>query len=172
MSNVEQKLQAMGLKLPACPAPVAAYLPVQTAGNLIYASGQTAWVDGKLLYAGKVGGDVSIADAYESAKISAVNCLSAIATVADLDHIRIVRVHGWVNGVPDFGEHHCGIATGRTLALQIGLELECVLRVSEHGDPDCVAVAGALSCAMLISEASLSCIDRIHWSGGRENQAK
>ena len=90
MSNVEQKLQAMGLKLPACPAPVAAYLPVQTAGNLIYA--------------GKVGGDVSIADAYESAKISAVNCLSAIATVADLDHIRIVRVHGWVNGVPDFGD--------------------------------------------------------------------
>lgn len=104
MSNVEQKLQAMGLKLPACPAPVAAYLPVQTAGNLIYASGQTAWVDGKLLYAGKVGGDVSIADAYESAKISAVNCLSAIATVADLDRIRIVRVHGWVNGVPDFGD--------------------------------------------------------------------
>ena len=46
MSNVEQKLQAMGLKLPACPAPVAAYLPVQTAGKLIYASGQTAWVDG------------------------------------------------------------------------------------------------------------------------------
>ena len=31
MSNVEQKLQAMGLKLPACPAPVAAYLPVQNA---------------------------------------------------------------------------------------------------------------------------------------------
>ena len=73
MSNVEQKLQAMGLKLPACPAPVAAYLPVQTAGSLIYASGQTAWV-------------------------------SAIATVADLDRIRIVRVHGWVNGVPDFGD--------------------------------------------------------------------
>ena len=90
MSNVEQKLQAMGLKLPACPAPVAAYLPVQTAG--------------KLLYAGKVGGDVSVADAYESAKLSAVNCLSAIATVADLDQIRIVRVHGWVNGVPDFGD--------------------------------------------------------------------
>ena len=104
MSNVEQKLQAMGLKLPACPAPVAAYLPVQTAGKLIYASGQTAWVDGKLLYAGKVGGDVSVADAYESAKLSAVNCLSAIATVADLDQIRIVRVHGWVNGVPDFGD--------------------------------------------------------------------
>ena len=118
MSNVEQKLQAMGLKLPACPAPVAAYLPVQTAGNLIYASGQTAWVDGKLLYAGKVGGDVSIADAYESAKISAVNCLSAIATVADLDHIRIVRVHGWVNGVPDFGDqkrHRRGLAAHERL---------------------------------------------------------
>lgn len=76
-------------------------------------------------------------------------------------------------GVPDFGEHHCCIATGRTFALQISLELECVLRVSEHGDPDCVAVVGALPCAMLISEAALSCIDHIHWSGGCEkNQAK
>ena len=101
---VLEKLKKMGLTLPECPKPVAAYLPVQTAGNLIYASGQTAWVDGKLLYAGKVGGGVSVEEAYESAKLSAVNCLSAIATVADLDAIRIVRVTGYVNAVPEFGD--------------------------------------------------------------------
>ena len=101
---VLEKLKEMGLTLPECPKPVAAYLPVQTAGNLIYASGQTAWVDGKLLYAGKVGGGVSVEEAYESAKLSAVNCLSAIATVADLDAIRIVRVTGYVNAVPEFGD--------------------------------------------------------------------
>ena len=83
---------------------MAAYLPVQTAGKLIYASGQTAWVKGDLQYAGKVGGSVSVEEAYESAKLSALNCLSAIATVADLDSIRIVRVTGYVNAVPEFGD--------------------------------------------------------------------
>ena len=39
-----------------------------------------------------------------SAKLSALNCLSAIATVADLDSIRIVRVTGYVNAVPEFGD--------------------------------------------------------------------
>ena len=101
---VLEKLKEMGLELPVCPAPVAAYLPVQTAGKLIYASGQTAWVKGVLQYAGKVGGSVSVEEAYESAKLSALNCLSAIATVADLDSIRIVRVTGYVNAVPEFGD--------------------------------------------------------------------
>lgn len=104
MSRVEEKLKELGLELPVCPAPVAAYLPVQTAGKLIYASGQTAWVNGVLQYPGKVGADVSIEEAYESAKLSVINCLSAIATVADLDKIRIVRVTGFVNGVSDFGD--------------------------------------------------------------------
>lgn len=104
MGKIEEKLKELGLELPECPAPVAAYLPVQTAGKLIYASGQTAWVKGQLQYAGKVGGTVSLEEAYQSARISAVNCLSAIATVADLDSIRIVRVTGYVNAVPEFGE--------------------------------------------------------------------
>ena len=101
---VLEKLKEMGLELPVCPAPVAAYLPVQTAGKLIYDSGQTAWVKGELQSAGKVGGSVSVEEAYESAKLSALNCLSAIATVADLDSIRIVRVTGYVNAVPEFGD--------------------------------------------------------------------
>lgn len=104
MSKIKEKLKELGYELPACPAPVAAYLPVQKCGRIIYASGQTAWVDGELKYAGKVGGDVSIEEAYESAKLSAINCLSAIDTIADLDRIRIVRVTGFVNAVPDFGD--------------------------------------------------------------------
>lgn len=103
MSNVEKRLEAMGIILPGCPAPVAAYLPVQQAGDLIYASGQTAWVNGVLQYPGKVGAEVSLEEAYESAKLSAINCLSAIKTITDLDSIRIVRVTGFVNAVPDFG---------------------------------------------------------------------
>jgi len=104
VSKIEEKLSEMGLELPVCPAPVAAYLPVQKAGKLVYASGQTAWVNGVLQYAGKVGGTVSIEEAYESAKLSAINCLSAIKTIVDLDKIRIVRVTGFVNAVPEFGD--------------------------------------------------------------------
>ncbi len=104
MSKIEEKLSEMGLELPVCPAPVAAYLPVQKAGKLVYASGQTAWVNGVLQYAGKVGDTVSIEEAYESAKLSAINCLSAIKTIVDLDKIRIVRVTGFVNAVPEFGD--------------------------------------------------------------------
>lgn len=101
--------------------------------------------------------------------------LSAVQLGVSPVYLALLLAMGWALGnavCPTSANTIAVSQPGRTLALQIGLELECVLRVSEHGDPDCVAVAGALSCAMLISEASLSCIDRIHWSGGRENQAK
>lgn len=104
MTNIEKKLIELGLYLPECPKPVAAYLPIQKIGKTIYCSGQTAFIDGRWIFPGKVGEDVTIEQAYESAKWSAVNCLSAIATVANLDHIRIVRIHGWVNAVPTFGD--------------------------------------------------------------------
>lgn len=104
MSRIEEKLKELGMELPVCPAPVAAYLPAQRYGNIIYASGQTAWVKGELQYVGKVGSEVTLQEAYESARLSAVNCLSAIKTVADLDRIRIVRVTGYVNAVSDFGD--------------------------------------------------------------------
>lgn len=105
LSIVQDKLKKMGCELPQCPTPVAAYLPAQRVGNLIYASGQTAWVEGVLMYQGQVGTSVSLDKAYESAKISALNCLSAISTIEDLDKIRIIRVTGYVNACSDFGDH-------------------------------------------------------------------
>lgn len=105
MSMIEEKLKELGYELPECPAPVAAYLPVQRVGNIIYASGQTAWVGGVLQYKGQVGTTVSLEEAYESAKISALNCLSAIRTIENLDRIRIIRITGYVNATSDFGDH-------------------------------------------------------------------
>lgn len=105
MTNVEKKLSEMGYELPACPVPVAAYEPAQVAKNFIFVSGNTAFYNGKLLYAGKVGGDISIDEAYESAKISALRCISALASVADLDKVRILQVSGYINAVDDFGSH-------------------------------------------------------------------
>lgn len=104
MGKITERLKKLGFELPVCPEPVASYLPVQRAGKIIYASGQTAWVNGTLKYQGQVGKTVSIDEAYESAKISALNCLSAIETIVDLDTIRIIRVTGYVNATSDFGD--------------------------------------------------------------------
>ena len=101
--SVKEKLALLGLTLPTAAAPVAAYVPAVKAGNLVFTAGQLPVVDGKLVLTGKVGSDVTPEDAKEMAEICALNALAAISLVADIDQIeKIVRVGGFVNGVPGF----------------------------------------------------------------------
>lgn len=105
MSRVEERLHALGMELPECPIPVAAYVVAQKHGSLIFVSGQTAQLDGKPAFVGKVGGEISPEEAYESAKLCALRCVSELRSVADLDQVRILKVLGFVNAVPEFGDH-------------------------------------------------------------------
>ena len=101
--SVKEKLASLGLTLPTAAAPVAAYVPAVKTGNLVFTAGQLPVVDGKLVLTGKVGSDVTPEDAKKMAEICALNALAAISLVADIDQIeKIVRVGGFVNGVPDF----------------------------------------------------------------------
>ena len=101
--NLKKKLILLGLTLPTQAAPVAAYVPAVKTGNLVFTAGQLPVVDGKLVLTGKVGSDVTPEDAKKMAEICALNALAAISLVADLDQIeKIVRVGGFVNGVPGF----------------------------------------------------------------------
>jgi enamine deaminase RidA (YjgF/YER057c/UK114 family) len=101
--SVKEKLASLGLTLPTAAAPVAAYVPAVKTGNLIFTAGQLPVVDGKLLLTGKVGSDVTPEDAKKMAEICALNALAAISLVADIDQIeKIIRVGGFVNGVPGF----------------------------------------------------------------------
>ena len=101
--SIKEKLDALGLTLPTAAAPVAAYVPAVKTGNLVFTAGQLPVVDGKLLLTGKVGSDVTPEDAKKMAEICALNALAAISLVADIDQIeKIVRVGGFVNGVPGF----------------------------------------------------------------------
>lgn len=54
---------------------------------------------------GKVGVDCSVDDAKEAAKRCALGLLSTLHSVADLDHIRILKVNGMVNTVDSFTNH-------------------------------------------------------------------
>jgi enamine deaminase RidA (YjgF/YER057c/UK114 family) len=101
--SVKEKLASLGLTLPTAAAPVAAYVPAVKTGNLVFTAGQLPVVDGKLVLTGKVGSDVIPEDAKKMAEICALNALAAISLVADIDQIeKIVRVGGFVNGVPGF----------------------------------------------------------------------
>lgn len=102
MTNVEKRLLENGIELPNCPVPVASYVSARDGNGFIFASGQTAWVDGNLKYVGKVGQEISLEEGYESAKIAAIRCISELRSAIDLDSIRIVKVNGYVNCTPDY----------------------------------------------------------------------
>lgn len=104
----EAQLQALGLILPAAPpAPVGAFCNVRISGTLAYVSGQgPVKADGRL-HTGKVGAEVSTAEAREHAQLVALNILSALREhVGSLDNIKgVVKLLGLVNAVPEFSEH-------------------------------------------------------------------
>jgi enamine deaminase RidA (YjgF/YER057c/UK114 family) len=101
--SIQSKLAELGLTLPPAAAPVAAYVPAVRTGNLVFTAGQLPLVDGKIPFVGKVGSDVTPEQAKDMAQICALNALAAISLVADIDQIeKIVRVGGFVNGIPGF----------------------------------------------------------------------
>ncbi|MEV0602147.1 RidA family protein [Streptomyces sp. NPDC050315] len=104
MSAVEEKIAALGLKLPEVVPPLAAYQPAVRSGAYVFTAGQLPMVDGALPATGKVGAEVSPEQAKELAGVCALNALAAVKSViGDLDKIvRVVKVVGFVASAPDF----------------------------------------------------------------------
>ena len=101
--SIQAKLAELGLTVPEAALPVAAYVPAVRTGNLVFTAGQLPLVDGKIPFVGKVGSDVTPEQAKDMAQVCALNALAAISLVADIDQIeRVVRVGGFVNGIPGF----------------------------------------------------------------------
>ena len=106
MSLVREKLAQKNLTLPVASKPLAAYVPAVRTGNIVFTAGQLPMVDGAIAKAGKVGADVSVEEAYELARICAVNALAAVELVAPVDSIvKVVRIVCYVNGAPGFVSH-------------------------------------------------------------------
>ena len=102
-TDVRAKLAEKGLKLPVATKPLAAYVPAVRTGNIVFTAGQLPLVDGVITKTGKVGSDVTVEEAYELAKICAINALAAVELVAPIDSIvKVVRIVCYVNGAPGF----------------------------------------------------------------------
>ena len=96
--SIEDKLRQMGLELPEPPKPVASYVPCVRTGNLVFVSGQIAREKGVLRFSGHVGGNLTLEEGKQAARLCALNALSAVKQeVGSLERIRrIVKLTGFV----------------------------------------------------------------------------
>lgn len=102
----EQRLAALGLALPEAPVPLANYVPALVCGDLLFVSGQIARKADGSVYAGQLGGGLSVAQGQEAARACALAILAqAKQALGTLDHIeQVVRLTGFVASAPNFFE--------------------------------------------------------------------
>jgi enamine deaminase RidA (YjgF/YER057c/UK114 family) len=151
--RIEQALEKMGFVLPT-PKPLAAYVPAVRTGNLIYSAGQGPSIDGKAIFTGKLGRELTEEQGYRAAQVCAVNCLACVKTlIGDLDKIeRVVKVLGFVASVDGFtrqpwvmngasellvtlfgdkGQHARSAIGTNQLPLDIPVEVEIIVQVRD-----------------------------------------
>ncbi len=151
--SYEEKLNELGLILPAAPKPVANYVPVVKVGDLLFLSGVLPSRDGQLTMTGKLGAGLSIEQGREAAQTAVLNALAIVkAEMGSLDRVqRIVKMVGHIasadgftdqpqvlNGASDllvsiFGEpgRHARVAVGAAeLPRQAPVEIELIVQVS------------------------------------------
>ena len=107
MSEIESRLEHLGISLPAEPVPIANYVPGVRTGNLVYLSGlgPASRPDGSSP-SGKVGRDLTTEEGYEAARLTGINILARMkGELGDLDKVRrVVKLLGMVNSAPDFNQ--------------------------------------------------------------------
>jgi enamine deaminase RidA (YjgF/YER057c/UK114 family) len=101
----EARLTELKLVLPPLEAPIGNYVRVVRAGNLLFLAGHGECGDNFLT--GKVGGGVTIEQAYASARHTGLCLLATLkAELGDLRKVkRIVKVFGMVNATAQFKDH-------------------------------------------------------------------
>ena len=119
--TIADKLHELGLTLPPAPSPVASYIPACQAGDLLFISGVLPFQDGKVMFAGKLGSDVSIQQGTEAAHLALLNGLAIIQQeLGTLDRVkRIVRMTGHVASAKGFGEQPKVVNGASDLLVQI-----------------------------------------------------
>ena len=110
MGTPHERLQALGIELPAAPPPAANYVPTRTVPiadgrALVYVAGQIPRKPDGGMYTGRVPTQVSVDDAKVAARECAVAILAQLEAAAGLDKVeQIAQVIGFVNCEAGFGE--------------------------------------------------------------------
>lgn len=150
----EEKLAQLNITLPQVSAPVASYVNAVRVGNLLFLAGKGPSKENNEYIKGKIGRDLTIAEAYEAAKLTAINQLAVLKKeLGSLQKVkRIVKVSGFVNSADDFYEQpkvingfsdlmiqvfgdkgkHARTALGvNTLPFNMAVEVELIVEIEE-----------------------------------------
>ncbi len=151
--TIDARMSKLGITLPEAAAPVANYVGYVKTGNLVFVSGQITLKDGKPMYLGKVGAEISLEDGQNAAKLCAVNIVAQLkaACDGDLDRVRrIVKLGGFVNSTPEFtdqpkvingasdlmvavfgdkGKHARAAVSAGSLPLGVAVEIDAVVEI-------------------------------------------
>jgi enamine deaminase RidA (YjgF/YER057c/UK114 family) len=105
--GAEARVKQLRLELPTPPRPMANYVTAARSGNLLFLSGHGPVRDGRIVYQGKVGRDLTIEQGREAARLTGLNLLAtARDTLGSLDRVRrVVKALGMVHCTDDFTEH-------------------------------------------------------------------
>ena len=76
--EIEKRLNELGFELPNPPVPAANYIGCVRVGSLLFVGGNIGRINGVLKYSGKVGDQVTLEQAYESARNCALNHLAIV----------------------------------------------------------------------------------------------
>ncbi|MEO7405053.1 MAG: RidA family protein [Burkholderiales bacterium] len=106
--RIDARLQELGLTIPTPTDPAGNYVGFVITGNLVFTAGQVPVENGVRKYIGKLGREISVEDGQKAAALATMNVLARLKAACDGDLDRVVRcvkVVGFVNAMPDFGEH-------------------------------------------------------------------
>ena len=134
-SSPEEKLAALGLTLPALPAPGGNYVSAKRVGAVVYLSGVISTGPGGII-TGTAGIDRTIEDGYAAAAACALTQLAVLKReLGSLDSIiEFISVNGYVNAAPGFADSPAIINGASDLLVRVfgdaGLHVRAAVGVS------------------------------------------
>ena len=102
--GAEQRLQELGIQLPAAPTPFGTYVETLQTGNLLFLSGMLPVVDHKPKYVGRLGKELDAEAGRDAAHAAALSALAAARRhLGSLDRVtRVVRLGVFIATFGDF----------------------------------------------------------------------
>ena len=102
--EIEARLAAQGYRLPEPAAPTYQYVAVVIHQGVAYVSGQIPRAGGQVLFSGKAGAEVSLAQAQKAAETCVLQALTQLKSeLGDLGRVvRVLKVTGFVASAPGF----------------------------------------------------------------------
>lgn len=119
-SVIDERLTALGIRLPEGPRPPSLFAPAVQTGNLLFVSGHISRRDGKVIE-GKLGRDMDVAAGQEAARWAAIELLAgAKAVLGNLDRVkRVVKLLGLINSSDTFTQQPLVMNAASQLILDV-----------------------------------------------------